>query len=157
MTDIEGIDTLMKKLQSLGGEVDKGVERGLLLAAKTIQADAKLRAPVGDTGQLRNMITASVTTVNGKKVGLVHSGAKYSAFVEFGTGPRGEASKPSYMQGLRYKQEGWAYHDGEKFVYTNGQAAQPFLYPAFALHKPKIDDYIKVGIKQEITKLMLLK
>ena len=50
--EIKGLDSLRRKLQSLGGELEQATEKGVEKATKTVQTAAKLLCPV-DTGYLR--------------------------------------------------------------------------------------------------------
>ncbi len=53
--EIKGLDSLRRKLQSLGGELEQATEKGVEKATKTVQTAAKLLCPV-DTGYLRESI-----------------------------------------------------------------------------------------------------
>ena len=56
--EIKGLDSLRRKLQSLGGELEQATEKGVEKATKTVQTAAKLLCPV-DTGYLRESIQTS--------------------------------------------------------------------------------------------------
>lgn len=152
MSNIEGLDALMKKLTALGGAATDGTERGMQFVVEQIQQEAQLLVPF-DTGELRENIYKNVETKGQKCIGTVGSNKWYAPYVEFGTGPRGEASRPEHAKSINYRQTGWTYHDGNDFVYTKGQAAKPFLYPALASVKPKVNEIIAEGFRREIKKL----
>lgn len=57
--EIKGLDSLRRKLQSLGGELEQATEKGVEKATKTVQTAAKLLCPV-DTGYLRESIQTSL-------------------------------------------------------------------------------------------------
>ena len=152
MSNIEGLDRLMKKLAALGGAAEDGIERGMQLVVNQIQQEARLLVPF-DTGELRENIYKKVETETQKCIGTVGTNKWYAPYVEFGTGPKGEASKPVHAKGINYRQSGWTYHDGNNFVYTKGQAAKPFLYPALVSVKPKAKGIIAEGFNHEIKKL----
>lgn len=88
---IEGDEELIRKMRNLGDAV-KGSqpERLYLRAAKVIRDDAKERAPVGPTGNLRRGIVAKVLDRMGRKVAPAMVGinfriAPHAHLLEFGT------------------------------------------------------------------------
>lgn len=85
------------------------------------------------SGDLRRSIRAE-TEIHGDRVqGTVTVGSEYGVYVEFGTGPRGEASHQGISPDASptYSPQGWTYRDEDgQFVHTRGQPAHPFLYPA---------------------------
>ena len=58
--EIKGLDSLRRKLQSLGGELEQATEKGVEKATKTVQTAAKLLCPV-DTGYLRGSPRANTS------------------------------------------------------------------------------------------------
>ena len=80
--DIKNLNKVLKELEGKGKEVDKEVEILTRENAKEIAASAKIFAPV-DTGFLRNQIEHS--KIEDKRYKVI-ANAKYSAFMEFGTG-----------------------------------------------------------------------
>ncbi|MBU5677908.1 HK97 gp10 family phage protein [Alkaliphilus sp. MSJ-5] len=139
---IEGFDSLMRKLDSLGGSTTKAVAKGVGLAAKKVQGDAKDLAPV-DTGQLRNSISTNIEEKDNVIVGKVFTNNDHAAYVEFGTGQRGKASdiESKKEMNISYKED-WT-----------GMAAQPFMYPAMKQNEGYIKDTIKGAIQMEIKKV----
>jgi HK97 gp10 family phage protein len=140
---VKGVSSLLSKLNRLGGNVEKALQTGINQSVKKIQADAKLLAPVGDNGQLRNSIQANVETRNGSPVGVVSTNLHYAPYVEFGTGQRGEASSapPKWDGNLNYRQD-WA-----------GMPAQPFMFPAAQQNKGVIPEIVSRVVRKEIRKL----
>jgi len=147
------------KLQSLltPEEALPAVEKG----AKLIQARAKSLAPV-DMGALRNGIITDAYVENSDVVSEVSATAPYSGYVEFGTGPKGAASQGSLPAGIdplpasAFAQKGWALPPdvAEKLGYkfTNGQAAQPYMMPAFLAEKDKVVQIVQKGLLDAVSR-----
>lgn len=143
MTVVEGLPSLLRKLDRLGGVVDQSLKIGMLQAAHKVQGDAKDLCPV-DEGILRNSIQAGVRERDGKTEGFISTNIYYAPYVEFGTGQRGEASvnPPPMIGRLRYRQD-W-----------RGNRAQPFLYPAAVQNKKIVPQIVKDKVKRDIIRLM---
>ncbi|MCM1564922.1 MAG: HK97 gp10 family phage protein [Dehalobacter sp.] len=176
MASIQGMDKLLKKLDSLGGNSTKALERGILKGTKLVQGDAKDLCAIGD-GDLRNSIHTGIETKSESVVGKVSTNKEHAPYVEFGTGPVGMASPkdlpPSIASKIQYRNDGWWIHssdidvataekyhffrwespDGDVFYYTEGQPAQPFLYPALKQNERRVKKLVKDEIKKEIRKL----
>jgi HK97 gp10 family phage protein len=138
----------------LSGAIADAAEKALLQGMKRVQADAKRLAPV-DTGQLRNSITASVERApDGDIVGTVGTNAAHAAANEFGSGPVGEASPKILPPGMKinYRKTGWVYKNLKtgNYVYTRGQAARPFLYPAFKQNQDQIRENVAKAIRAAV-------
>lgn len=138
---VEGLDSLLKKLNSLGKNSAKVVAQAVGEATKKVQGDAKDLAPV-DLGQLRNSIQGTVQEKDGEIIGIVSTNVEYAAYVEFGTGQRGMASEIESKTeiDISYKED-WS-----------GMAAQPYMYPAMKQNEEYIKDTIKAAISMEIKK-----
>ena len=79
MAKLEGLDELLANLSGLGGNIKESARKGLERGAKKIQKNAKLLAPIGETGNLRNSIkTKSETTANGAEA-QVYTNTEYAA------------------------------------------------------------------------------
>jgi len=131
-------DKIISNLEHLSGNIADRVEKALIKGMKQIQGDAKLLVPVKE-GRLRNSTTASVTRdAELDIIGEVGTNLEYAAYVEFGTGQRGESADKDLPEGLSlsYTQREWP-----------GQAPQPFLYPAFKNNKKEIEQKIAAAIK----------
>jgi HK97 gp10 family phage protein len=142
---IQNLDKLLKKIDSLGGNSHKALRKGIHQGTKLVQAKAKLLAPVADIdgGRLRNSIQGEVAEQDGKITGEVSTNVEYAAYVEFGTGQRGEESPspPKFGGDIRYRQD-W-----------NGMVAQPLLYPALKQSEQEIRAIIVKLLSREIAKL----
>lgn len=169
---IKGLDKLLKKYGSLEAAAEHGVKKAIGQGTKIAQAGAVLMCPVGD-GELRQSIKTRVTVEEDRVIGTVYTNKKYAAYVELGTGPRGEADHagispeitPSYSQLPWWIHESqvdaktaekyhWFYIDTEKgrFYQCSGQPAQPFLYPGLKDNEElicrKINDVLAAEIRK---------
>ena len=127
---VTGLEELMDSLKAMTSPdfADNALRKGLAQGGKLVQGTAKGLCPV-DTGQLRNSI--EVTSIeNGADVG---TNVEYAAYVEYGTGKKGDPSVEH--------REDW-----------EGQAPQPYLYPALEAHKAEIKDIVQNTLQEEIRK-----
>ena len=140
---IKGMNSLLRKIDALGGNSQKALQTGIRKGSKLVQGDAKELAPIGDSGLLRNSIQEKTEVKSGVVVGKVSTNIYYGPYVEFGTGQRGEASPspPKSPENLSYRQD-WA-----------GMDAQPYLYPALTQNKENVKSVVKEELKKEIRKL----
>lgn len=140
---MKGLESLLRKLDQLGGNSQQALKRGIGKATKLVQGDAKLLAPVADIdgGRLENSIQGEVHEEDGQIIGKVSTNVEYAHYVEFGTGQRGEASNYPGDVDLSYRQD-WA-----------GMAAQPYLYPAIKQNEKEIKEIIAESVKREIKRL----
>ena len=122
-------------------------------ATKLVHGQAKALAPV-DKGQLAGSIHMQVKDVENGIQGRVYTNTEYAAYVEFGTGVKGNGTYPYKIKGLtlKYKNKGWAYFDEEKgeWIYTKGQKAQPYMYPALKENEKTIKQIIKAAVKTKL-------
>lgn len=135
----------------VGGEALKGRTRafkaaykvklraGLVDLAGRVAEGARQRCPVsaisGNGTHMRD--TIKVEDKGGMEVTVVVE-APYAEFVEFGTGHRGAATNqqtlpPGYVHGSIW-----------------GQAAQPFLYPAFRAEEGKAPSVASKALKESL-------
>lgn len=75
---ITGVDSLMKKLNSIGGNANKVLERSIAKQTKLVQGEAKDLCPV-DSGDLRKNIFTDVKSENEKITGKVFTNIEYAA------------------------------------------------------------------------------
>lgn len=132
---VSGIDELTALLTALGNvdETKMALENGLRIAASRIKATAKDLCPV-DTGQLQNSIEVEDLPDDGSVVGVkIAPHTEYAAYVEYGTGQRGD---PSVSH-----REDW-----------KGQVPQPYLYPALKAHEKEIPVHVKSALQAAINK-----
>ena len=140
----------IRKLSKIPVECEKATRTGLVKSTNLIKQTAKMNVTV-DTGFLRSMIFSSVS----KGIGRVGCYTKYATYVEYGTGPMGAASPKDLPPGMNitYKDGPWfvkfVTKDGELVAgYTYGQAAQPFMYPAYRKNKSDIIRILNEEIKK---------
>ncbi|WP_404989285.1 HK97-gp10 family putative phage morphogenesis protein [Clostridium culturomicium] len=155
MSNINGINELMNKLRSLGGDVDLVMKESIERQAKFIQGEARDLCPV-DFGALRGSIRTEVKQASGVVTGKVFTNMEYAPYVEFGTGQVGENTPVAdkYPGDISYKKDKWLVvipDVGPRWV--SGQAAQPFLYPALKNNEEKILENIKTDFQKEIERL----
>ena len=124
-------------------------------AVKLVHAQAKALAPVSEAGgNLAGSIHMKVKDTGKELQGRVYTNCEYAAYVEFGTGVTGNGTYPYKVEGLTltYRDKGWAYFDDDKgeWIYTKGQEAQPYMYPALKEHEQTIKKYFRDGVKTKL-------
>lgn len=150
MATIKNVDRLLSRLNNIA-KMD--LKKTMVQATKVVHAQAKNLAPV-DTGNLAGSIHQEVK-INGKNIaGRVFTNLQYAPYVEFGTGSNGDGSYPYEIEGitLSYRNTPWIYtpNGGETFYYTNGQEAQPYMYPALKQNEKYIRQLFKEGVHTKL-------
>ena len=104
---VVGLDSLLKKLDKLGGNVDEVLYKSMQQQGELVKGDAKDLCPTGDTGDLRQSIHRQTKRYKGKIVSKVYTNNEYAGYVEFGTGKKGETTPTvdKYPGPLSYKQD----------------------------------------------------
>lgn len=147
---VKNIDRLMSKLNKIG---DMELREKMTEATVLVHGQAKSLAPV-DTGNLAGSIHMEVKGKKSDLEGRVYTNVQYAPYVEFGTGVKGNGSYPYDIKGLNltYKDKGWSFWDEkkEKYIYTKGQVAQPYMYPALKNNEEYIKKLFKNGVKTEL-------
>lgn len=122
-------------------------------ATQLVHGQAKALAPV-DKGGLAGSIHMQVKDTGKEIQGRVYTNLEYAPYVEFGTGVTGNGTYPYQVEGLNleYKNKGWAYYDEDKgeWIYTKGQKAQPYMYPALKEHEKTIKTILKQGVHTKL-------
>jgi HK97 gp10 family phage protein len=158
---LEGLNSLMKKLDDLGGSISTATISGVNKTLQDITTTAKENAAV-DTGQLRESIESygdehKAVEKDGVVSGAAGTNLEYGPYVELGTGPVGESTavEDKYPGAVAYTQKGWTYYSEKLgcFIHTLGQPAQPFLYPASQVHAKELPVNIKKAAEAEIRRL----
>lgn len=164
------LNNKLNKIQNLDDPVTKIVGREI----RRVRNAAVLLCPVNH-GELRQSIRTEVKKENKMVRGICYTNNDHAMYVEFGTGPNGEANHEGICPEVHptYSQHGWwfpgddippadgdLYHwpksesdNGKVFYYTNGQAAQPFMYPALKMNENIIKMNLKAALKTEIRKV----
>lgn len=126
---LEGLESLLKKLNTLGADVDKIVDNAIYQGAQKIQSDAKqlIKAKGAfDTGRLHGSIEVERIS-SGYAIG---TNLEYAPYIEYGTGPLGDPSVPHTTRKFwRYKDENGNWHT------SHGMKARPYLRPALNTNK----------------------
>ena len=166
-----GAGKLIAKLGKVEGELGK--PQNLNDAVQFVRSAAVMLAPVGPSGgNLRNSIQTRVyQDDDGTFVGEVFTRCQYAVYVEFGTGPKGAADhagispevSPSYTPNPWWIHESqldigvaqmyhWRYIDTPdgRFYRCEGQAAQPFMYPALKDNEQTVLSILKGGYEEAI-------
>ena len=147
---IKGIDRLTQRLNKIANmELRTAVNK----ATQLVHGQAKTLAPA-DTGQLRGSIHMQVKDTGKEIQGRVYTNVEHAPYVEFGTGIKGNGTYPYQVEGLNleYKNKGWAYYDEDKgeWIYTKGQKAQPYMYPALKQNEKTIKKILKDGVHTKL-------
>lgn len=135
---VVGVSRTEKKLLAIAKGVPKQMVDAMNKAAALVSSTAKTTVPV-DTGALRASIHTKPVEVDGDNVTSgVYTSKEYAAFVEFGTGIRGQATNTNTEVNVSYKSD-WA-----------GQIAQPYLYPALRQNEDKINILISKAVQSAV-------
>ena len=149
---IKNTDRLLERLNKIGNIDLKPV---ITDCALIVEAQAKELCSV-NVGDLRGSIHPEVKEQNNTVYGRVYTSKEYATYVEFGTGPKGNGTYPYKIKGfsLSYRSTKWCYtkDEGKSFIWTRGQKAQPFMYPALKRNKKEIKKKINDAIKEHIVK-----
>ena len=170
MSELIGADSLIAKCRKLASKQvgDDIVRRAVLNACKNVvQAEAKLRAPANE-GELRNSIKVRVKMEDDRAIGEVFTNSDHGAYVELGTGPKGQASHSGISPdvSVSYRSSPWYVHEDQinvgpyhfqkmgEFYKMYGQPAQPYLYPALKDNQERvsnnISNYVNRKLKEQI-------
>lgn len=162
---VNGVQSLMRKFNELGS-MDPIVAKAVKKQAERVRGVAVKLCPANH-GELRGSIHTKVEQDAGATIGCVYTNAEYAIYVEFGTGPAGQADHNGISPNIpvTYRQDPWwfpgdkvdpsdaeKYHwpqssNGEKtFYYTDGQPAQPFMYPALK----SMEKYVVSGLAADL-------
>lgn len=147
---VKGIDRLTKRFNKIAALELRDTMND---ATKLVHGQAKDLAPV-DKGQLAGSIHMQVKATDNAVEGRVYTNVEYAAYVEFGTGIKGNGTYPYQVEGLslEYRDKGWAYFDEDKdeWIYTKGQEAQPYMYPALKENEKTIKKMFKDGVHTKL-------
>jgi len=147
--DMQGLDALLKKLDRMGGDANMALLKGTQKSTQLVQGTAKLLCPV-DTGNLRVSIERRTEVEAQGCTGIVGTNSDHWAYVEFGTGPKGEGTY-EYRDDLHYTMEPWVAHiEGVGFRTLEGYPARPFLYPALADNRDNIQEIYRQTVQDAI-------
>lgn len=164
-------DELDKKLKQLA-EID--MKRAVAQAIQIVRL-AAVNNCHADTGELRQSIYAEVTGDSTRAVGTCWTNKAYAPYVEFGTGPKGQADHAGISPDVTpvYTQSPWWIHESQvdrrvaekyrwfyidtpegRFYQCTGQPAHPFMYPALHDNEDKILSNMRASFQAEIGKVI---
>ena len=172
MAEIQGLSELLAKLDRLPGQMHAQLRNAMQRTVERTAADARKLAPGRRGSQssatgisLRQGITHHAEGSGGNIQGRVESIAPHSAYVEFGTGPKGAANHGGISPhvAVSYRSTPWVYpvttsqkvrlkksegggsrnETTTRFYRTSGQAARPFMYPASQQNKETFANYVR--------------
>lgn len=132
--DLKG---LIKSLESMPESVRDKVDKRMRVVAKAIQTQQELLIPVnkyGAGGDLKRGQRSGVISRKDYTRLAFWNREFYAKYVEFGTGPFGQAFPATVLPGntkITYKQEGWVWfsEDWNEFIFTYGMESRQFFYP----------------------------
>lgn len=130
VVNLSGLKEIQNALKNIDGKLRQDVGDEINASALAIQNSAKRLAPV-DLGFLRNNIALVPI---GDLTFAVESRAKYSPYIEFGTG--GEVNVPAGYEDLAIMFKG-------RGIRKVNIRPQPFLIPSYETEKPKLIDRLK--------------
>lgn len=144
---VNGIESLTQRFKN----ISKMNLRGAMTKAVTVvHAQAKTLAPV-DTGNLAGSIHMDIKEEAKTIIGRVYTNLQYAPYVEFGTGIKGNGTYKYKVKDLNltYRNSGWVYtpDGGDTFYYTEGQVAQPYMYPALKENEKYIKKLFNEDVK----------
>jgi|BioPla2DNA2_1021312.scaffolds.fasta_scaffold41957_4 HK97 gp10 family phage protein len=82
--EIKGLDSLMRKLDRMGGNVLDALDKAVRETALVAQGDARQNAPV-DTGALKGSISTEFDRNAESSTGTVYTNIEYGIYQEMGT------------------------------------------------------------------------
>jgi len=130
VVNLSGLKDIQDALKDIDGKLRQDVGDEINASALNIQNSAKRLAPV-DLSFLRNNIALVPI---GDLTFAVEAKAKYSPYIEFGTG--GEVSVPAGYEDLAMMFKG-------RGIRKINIRPQPFLIPSYETEKPKLIDRLK--------------
>lgn len=164
-------DELDKKLKQLA-EID--MKRAVGEVIQIVRLVATLNCPI-DTGELQQDIAADVEGDSIRAIGTCWTNKAYAPYVEFGTGPKGQADHAGISPDVTpvYTQSPWWIHESQvdrrvaekyrwfyidapegRFYQCTGQPAHPFMYPALHDNEDKILSNMTASFRAEIGKVL---
>jgi len=168
MTSLGRLEKQLDALERI--ELRECVSEGI----SSIQSVAKYNVAVGD-GELRESIFTRVEAKSDVIIGTCYTNKEYAPYVEFGAGPKGQADHEGISPEVNpvYTQEPWWIHESQidvatakrynffyidtpqgRFYRSEGQAAQPFMYPALADNTDEVTRIIAKTTKKQIRSIL---
>lgn len=146
---IKNIDRLVQRLNKIADiELTETMNKAVTLVHG--QAEDLVRV---NTGALAGSIHMEVKKKPQELQGRVYTNMEYAPYIEFGTGIKGNGTYPYKVEGLSlvYRDTPWCYLDKDgNYIWTKGQVAKPFMYPALKMHEKTIKQFFKNGVKTKL-------
>lgn len=168
---ILGVQKLEKELLELSKmDLRKGIEAGISIVQEAARGNC--RSFRHSSGELRESIFTSIEEEGDIVRGICYTNKSYGPYVEFGTGPKGQASHEGISPdvAVAYSQSPWWIHEGSgpneidrataeyyhfpyidtpkgRFYQCSGQAAHPFMYPALKNNEEEVLHEIKKVVR----------
>lgn len=156
MAEIEGMDTLIKKLEALGGTV-VSIRKEMVQNMGDV-ADMMARKAPTDTEKLKPNIQvkddSTDTELNVKAGIFAESAINYAIYQEYGTGIYAENGQGRQTPWLwTVKSQKWADIFGIEVgqsVLWHGNQPHPFIRPAWDENKDKIEEKLRSALLKQI-------
>lgn len=155
MSGINNDAELIAKLLQMKETADSALKAAIQRAGIQVRDAAVNMCPV-DTGELRQSIHELTEVTDSVITSTVYTNKEYAPYVEFGTGPKGAETHAGISPEVNpvYRSSGWTYMDKDgEFVHTNGQAAQPYMYPALKDNEQRLRNNIRATVRRRIKKV----
>ncbi|WP_257475159.1 HK97-gp10 family putative phage morphogenesis protein [Bacillus sp. MCCB 382] len=140
---MKGLNKSIQQMNQYTAEKVNAIKAIVAESTQNIENGSVARSPVSeiDGGNLKNGIYKEFA--DGGFVGRVIDPSGYGLYVEFGTGIYAEGDKPG-------RSTPWVYFDEKlnRFVFTRGMRAQPFMNPSYEEERP---NYIR-SLEKELRK-----
>lgn len=143
--EVTGMEKALADIRGYSEQVARDVVQAINDTKQDVRTDAIRLAPVNKMkrrgGQLRRLIVAN--PVRNFET-TVESRAKYSEFVEFGTGKYGQNPRGGHTT-----KERWIYFDEltNSFQWGYPQRPRPFMHPAAEMNRRKHSERIIKALK----------
>lgn len=163
MSNIQGEKELLNKLMSMEPGIVECLYKQVAEETQKVRSRAVLLCPTNHS-ELKQKIFGKTNKTNDGVQGVVYTNVEYAQYVEFGTGPKGQANHEGISPAVkvRYALHGWAFpaedipasdaekyhwpkrtYEGKEYFLTSGQPAQPFMYPALKDYEETVKKNIK--------------
>ena len=123
---IEGLDSLLDKLERIPNALDDAMTVWLPKALETVRA-AQVGLATVASGELKTSIHSQLLPAGRVAAGKTYTNVEHAVYNEFGTGERGAASPNDNPNVSPSHTPGWP-----------GMSAQPFMYPGYKQAEKKI-------------------
>lgn len=148
MMTLEGLKDIKRVINRLINQAPQATLDGLNAFGIAVQSQARRNLtdlPAVDTGRLRSSIKVEDVTRETQINVRVGTDVNYAAAVEFGSKPHFPPLEPIREWCRRHNIPESAAYAIALNISRNGQAAKPYLFPAYEQERPNFQEYIKEG------------